>query len=226
MTNLERAPIGSSYEGNLMTNEIVLQALYQRAFSFAHPYLVKGRAGWDLPHSHAAAQYGLDIARHAYVDPLVMMITGLTHDIGYFGQFDTVAGGSSTYDAVTDKKKAHMTIGAAHVERFLSTDQLMQTRLNQSQRDLIVHLVGMHDALETVITPVEHAFVEADTLAQLNYALVTPTYTRNSGLAYLESVRQRRAPLFRTEWSINELGFLLPQAQEYFERKIDSTSFK
>ena len=181
--------------------------------SYALQFLKKGREDWDVPHTRAVVFYAERLANNANLDILVLVTAAWLHDVGYFGLFGD--GDSSQLTQVEDKKALHMEIGAEMARKLLGSPE-MREKYTEEQVGQIVHLVGIHDNLKELRTLEEFVFMEADTLGAIDLARVVPTFDKENGLKYIESLKKRRMPLFTSELGKEYLEQLLPEFERYF----------
>ena len=128
------------------------QELWDLVEKFAEDLLIKGRPDFDVPHTRGVVSWAYDLVK-AYnqedtteepVDLVVLLTAAWLHDIGYYGQFDEVAG----YDEVQDKKAMHMIVGSKMAEEFLSAHA--GHLLSAEQIAQVVNLVSVHDNLDII----------------------------------------------------------------------------
>lgn len=197
--------------------------ILDKAEQFALQYLVRGRAvqersNWDIPHTFAVVHYAGLLAQELDLDPLVMKIAALLHDIGYFDLFDGEQ--SLSYEEIRKRKKLHMDRGAQYANKFLFDSEIAPL-LTPQQKALILHLIRTHDNFDEPDqhqTLYEIAFMEADTLGALDMSRVPITFDYKSGTAYIkEGLGIRRIPRFKTELGNRLLQELLPKFVTYIE---------
>ena len=178
-------------------------------------FLEKGREGWDIPHTRAVVYYAEELAKAAGLDVLVFVTAALFHDVGYYGLFkDTDL---SQYVNVRDKKALHMLVGARMAREFLERPEIIEY-YSPEQIEQIVHLVGVHDDLGALSTVEELVFMEADTLGAIDLSRVIPTFDKDNGLKYIESLKTRRLSRFISDLGKQYATALLPAFEEYFEQ--------
>lgn len=180
---------------------------------FATPYLEKGRP-FDLPHTKVVVYYAGLLATKESCDVLVHTTTAWLHDTGYHDLLEGQSG--SNYDDIKDKKELHMTRGAYLVRRFF-IDPLNRQYYSENQRNLITHLVYVHDKLEDLKTVDEILFMEADTLGAIDVNKVKPTFNEENAKKYiLRDLNQRRFPRFQSRVGTELFRELYPKFLEYY----------
>lgn len=181
---------------------------------YALGYLRQGRKDWDEPHTRAVVYHAYQIAQKEGLDPLVLVTTAWLHDIGYHALFE--AGQSNKYEEVMDRKKAHMVNGAKLAAAFLQRPEI-QPHYTPEQVERIVHLVSIHDEIESLTDKDEIAFMEADTLGAIDISRVTPTFDKESARKYIgKDLMLRRFPRFLTRTGISTFARLLPPFEAFF----------
>lgn len=171
------------------------QAIQDAAF----PILVKGRHGWDLPHTKNVVKYMKELLAHnpqLDVDHTVLLIAAYAHDIGYMGLFDT--SNARDLQKILDKKAEHMLRGAEMLTKILTSPQF--DTLTSIQKARAVHLVRVHDALKQLKDTDELLLMEADTLGGLDTSGTKPFEDPASGIRYLQGVKHARKPRFITKY--------------------------
>ncbi len=191
--------------------DIIMPKVEESALEF----LREGRE-WDEPHTRAVVYYAGVLAKAGDQDGLVITTAAWFHDVGYSGLFE--GDDSKDLDTVWSKKERHMIVGAKRAEKFLQKPEIKPFyRSEQAKR--IVHLVSVHDKVGQLTDDDEIILMEADTLAAIDVARVTPTFDYNAGMRYIEkSLKEKRIPRFRENGLGKELlDQLLPQLIAYFE---------
>lgn len=176
-------------------------------------FLENGRENWDIPHTRAVVFYAEKLAEAAGLDVLVFITAAWFHDVGYYGQFE--GADSSQYADIKDKKALHMEIGAKMAREFLESPALVD-RYTPEQIEQVVHLIEIHDNLRALTSFEEFVFMEADTLGAIDLSRVIPTFDKENGLKYIESLKTRRMPGFVSELGKRYLSELLPIFEAYF----------
>jgi len=184
--------------------------------SYANKFLSKGRE-WDVPHTKAVVHYAGRIAESEGLDVLVLVTTAWLHDTGYYALFE--GDQSRQYEAVMDRKTAHMLNGARLAREFLEQPHIKDFYIEE-QIERIVHLVSIHDKVEELSTKEEIAFMEADTLGAIDVSRVTPTFDRVNAAKYTNNdLLGRRFPKFKTSTGIGLFQELLPKFIAYFDKE-------
>lgn len=91
-------------------NTAKLEKYLQKAI---FPDLERGRPGWDKPHTEAVVHHMKKLLLNfdgEKLDEYVLLIAAYAHDWGYSDLFGK--GRSLSYSDVSEKKKAHMRLGA------------------------------------------------------------------------------------------------------------------
>lgn len=182
------------------------------------PELERGRPDWDLPHTQAVVYYLKQILQNtpsAPVDTTVLLIAAYAHDWGYSGLFD--AGKPRSIDDIIPMKTLHMELGVQKITRLL-TDSFFSF-LKPSQKQRVIHLVGIHDKLSHISDFDERILVEADTLGGLDTDRVTPFANKQSSEQYIHGVERKRKPLFITPYGKSKLQELIHKRAAYYDQK-------
>lgn len=215
--------------GEIMTRRLVpeprmdesLGIIVGKTREYAMRYLEKGRPNWDVPHTRTVVYYASLIAADLGLDRTVLVTAAWLHDVGYYGQFDQVAG----FDEVMKAKKGHMEAGAEMARGFVN-GLVAQGLLTVNQAETIVGLVGNHDKIEELATPEEIALMMADTLGVIDVGWVTPTFNSADGLKYCAGdLRQRRLAKF-LEGRWKDLGNRLAGNLEKYFRDLPEISIE
>ena len=174
---------------------------------YALQFLIKGREGWDVPHTRAVVYHAGQIAISKRFDFLLFTTTAWLHDIGYHDLFQSTQ--SSRLDQVMDRKTLHMIRGAKMAQEFLLSPKIKRFYTDEQRQD-IIFLVATHDDLTILNNPQLSAFREADTLGMIDLSRVTPTFDRETLKGYLTGELRQRAEMFSTPYGISQLNILLP----------------
>ena len=81
----------------------------------------------------------------------------------------------------------------------------------------VAYLVTYHDHLDGLDTKNRRLVFEADSLAQINWNVVTPNFGRENCLRFFAYFKEHRVPRFSTETGKKFLQQLLPEAEKYWE---------
>jgi HD superfamily phosphodiesterase len=177
------------------------------------PDLLRGREGFDLPHTKAVVHWIKEIvASEPKLDKQVLITAAYAHDWGYI---DMGIGKNTTLAEVHDAKEQHMQVGAKRIADLLTDTMSDQYTPEQIQR--VGHLVFVHDRLGQVTDEDEIALVEADTLGALDTDFVTPTFSKADNQRYIqEQVLALRRPLFRHNRAIEVFDDLLQKRVGFY----------
>lgn len=180
------------------------------------PILLTGNPTWDKPHAQAAVFHINNILQENpkyNLDPLVMILAAYLHDIGYSKFYKKE--GILSKDEYMEAKKSHMDTGVKLASMLLS-----RIEITADQRKQILHLVSCHDKIEELKTDAELILMEADTLAGLDVNFVTPSFTYDEDIKYMESTKTRRYPKFITSYAKNTYQKLYAQRRKYYESSV------
>jgi len=171
-------------------------------------YLVKGKPGWDVPHTMSTVYWMKRLLGKEDGDERILVSTMYLHDIGYFGSFKK----GYTKADVDNLGILHMQRGSQEAEKILK-------RLRYTPKEIkeITHLISMHGYLEQASTHNEILVVEADGLGQVDIDRVKPTYTKEDYLKFLDVFEKRRVPKYKTKLGKYYLKRLIKKAREYVE---------
>ncbi len=179
------------------------------------PELEAGRPNWDKPHTETVVEYIKAIINHSpelNLDKDVLIIAAYAHDWGYAGLFKD--GKPLNLDDVNNAKEAHMKIGADKLKTLLANK--LFDFLSVAQKERIIHLVRIHDNLQSLEEPDELALMEADVLGGLDIEKVKPNFDRVSNDKYLRDVKSKRFPMFITDYGKQQFEKLYKSRQEYY----------
>ncbi|MFA5828472.1 MAG: HD domain-containing protein [Candidatus Shapirobacteria bacterium] len=184
--------------------------------NYALKFLEQGRSGWDIKHTRAVAFYAEKIALSEGLDAEVLYTAAWLHDVGYYGLFEN--SDSTQHSQIMDKKLLHMTNGAKLARAFFQMSEITPLYTTE-QIEEIIHLVEVHDNLEVVgKSREETVLVEADTLGAIDLQRLSPTFKKEDGLKYIDGLKKKRIPKFKTDLGKQFLSKLLPAFIEYFEK--------
>jgi HD superfamily phosphodiesterase len=152
-------------------------------------FLEMGKPKWGIPHTLAAVYYIRKLIEKEGGDERILVTVMYLHDAAY-PKFKE----KYSFDDVLNAKKYHMTEGAKLAKEILS-------KLNYSSDEIkqIAHLVEVHDKLDRLSSHDEILVMEADTLAQIDTDRTVKTLDDKSYKEFLEHLKKRRVPLFKTE---------------------------
>lgn len=179
------------------------------------PELEKGRPNFDKPHTLEVVRKLKEILKHIAnpdIDAMVLIISAYAHDWGYADLFDS--GTNAQLHVVKQHKEAHMEIGARKIADLL--EDAFFSFLSEERKQRIVHLVRVHDRVESLKDDDEIILAEADTLGALDVSRVIPTFDKQSNQAYMKGVLEKRLPVFRNEYSKNEFRRLFLDRENYY----------
>ncbi|MFX1535407.1 MAG: HD domain-containing protein [Promethearchaeota archaeon] len=217
----EAPPQTSEYEG--FTINLPPQ-VKEAVDEYARKFLEKGRGDFDPTHTEAAVYYALLIGSYYGLDPAVLYTSARCHDIGYAGHIERDK--AHQFVRVEAAKADHMEVGAERVRTFLEREDI-KDHYTQAQKDLIIHLVLVHDRVEDLKTLYEIIIMEADTLAAislnaLDHITVITTFSLKDREKYIkERLKKRRYLHFKTYPGKLFLQVLAPAFQRYHERQLE-----
>jgi hypothetical protein len=180
---------------------------------YIFPDLLRGREGFDLPHTKAVVHWIKQIAlSEPQLNAKVLVAAAYAHDWGYI---DMGLGKDASIDQVHDAKEQHMLVGSKRIAALLT--QKCGDEFSADEIDRVRHLVFVHDRLGEVKADDEIALVEADTLGALDTDWVTPTFSKADNDRYIkEQVLALRRPLFRHRLAINVFEALLAKRAAFY----------
>ncbi len=185
------------------------------AEEYALPYLQRGRAAFDIPHTRRVVYHVQSIGASVDQDLSVLATAGWLHDTGYAGLFD---GDSHIHSEIKDRKAQHMIIGARYAQDFVR-QSAVRPFLDDRQADRVVHLVGVHDKVKELKDLDEIVLMEADTLGAIDIEHVPSTFDYDNASRYLDGLRKKRQPRFQTELGRQRLDELLQKYIAHLEAK-------
>ncbi|MFA5136432.1 MAG: HD domain-containing protein [Patescibacteria group bacterium] len=181
------------------------------------PDLDNGRPDWDRLHTVAVVHYVRQIIKSLekpQIDETVLIISAYLHDWGYTSLFRK--GKPVSYDRVQKAKKLHAVLGKEKAAGLLK--KAVFSKLTETQKKRIVHLVGIHDELHRLKAQDELILMEADTLGALDSDFVKPTYDYDSHKKYIRELKKSRLPLFVTPYSKTQARVLLKKRMLFLLR--------
>lgn len=184
------------------------------------PELDKGRPNWDKFHTIGVVHHVEKIVKHSgkiVVDPYVLLITAYVHDWGYVDLFEN--GAVLTAQDVSNAKVEHMRIGAIKTEKLLKNSFFKF--LTDEQKKEIVHIVQIHDSIDSIKSNNERIFLEADTLGGLDTNFCKPAFDEESNNKYMLKIRNKNLPLFLTKYGKDKFEELFELRTNYYDYKKD-----
>jgi hypothetical protein len=179
------------------------------------PILETGDPNWDRPHAEAVVYHLIQILNNNpqyNLDRTVMILAGYLHDIGYSKFYKK--GAALTREEYMLAKKQHEEIGSQISENILA-----KVDITSKQKQRILHLVSVHDKINTLTQIDELCFLEADTLGGLDVNFVKPTFSKEQNYKQIEDFKSMRFPKFITEYGKKEFGVLVDLRNKYYEEK-------
>jgi hypothetical protein len=194
-------------------SQILGQKFEQAGCTLFFPDLLRGREGFDLPHTKAVVYWIKQIAMsEPQLNAKVLVAAAYAHDWGYI---DMGIGKDASIDQVHDAKEQHMLVGSQRIAALLT--QECRDEFSADEIEKVRHLVFVHDRLSEVKTDDEIALVEADTLGALDTDWVTPTFSKADNDRYInEQVLALRRPLFRHRLAIEVFETLLAKRRAFY----------
>lgn len=170
-------------------------------------YLIKGRIGWDLPHTFTAVFWMRKLIENEGGDERILVTTMYLHDIGY----PSLSEDNCNFEEVTSKKLDHMKIGAELTKKILK-------ELNYSDEEIkkIAHLVSIHDNPEKWKGHDAILVMEADSLAQIDRGRVKPVFEKEDYEKFIVEFQENRMPYFKTKSGKKFLKELWPKCKGYY----------
>jgi len=170
-------------------------------------FLKKGRQGWDIPHALAAVHWIKKLIEKEGGDERILVPTMYLHDIGY-----TNLEKGYGLDDVMALKEAHVKIAIKESEEILTDLGFSETETKK-----IIDLIKHHDEFDNLDTHNGILVMEADSLAQIDWERVTPTFDKENCLDFLKDFREIRVPKFKTKTGVHFLNIVLPKAEHYWD---------
>lgn len=179
------------------------------------PELEAGRPNWDKPHTECVVEHLKAIINNnpeLNLDRDVLIIAAYAHDWGYAGLFS--GGRPLNLEDVENAKETHMRIGAEKLTQLLKNN--IFDFLSEEQKQRTIHLVQAHDKLNSLKDPDELVLMEADTLGGLDVEKVKPGFDKESNAKYMQGVKNKRYPLFITDYGKKEFERLYKAREDYY----------
>jgi putative nucleotidyltransferase with HDIG domain len=172
-------------------------------------HLEKGKESWDIPHTLACVYWMRKLIEKEGGDERILVTAMYLHDIGY-----PEMKGDYGYDEVMgNEKNKHAEIGAEESEKILRELDFSEDEIKE-----IVYLVRKHDDLDDIDSKNRQLVMEADSLAQIDWERVTPSFSKEDSLRYLnEHFKPKRIPRFKTETGKKFLKELLEKTENYWD---------
>ena len=172
----------------------------------AMKYLVKGRVGYDAPHTLAAVHYMRELIKNEGGDERILVTTMYLHDLGY----PELKPGYTIHD-VKKTKKEHPTLSVKRAREVLEKINDFTT----IEIEKILFLILHHDDLEGIDTHDQQLVFEADNLGKIDPDRVKPSFKKDNCLIFLKHFKEKRMPLFKTKTGKAILNKLLPKLEKY-----------
>jgi hypothetical protein len=202
-----------------LINPTIEQSLREKIL----PELSQGRQNFDLNHTEAVVHWMKQLLVNgeisSVIDSQVMITAAYAHDWGYVGLFKGV--NSDDPKVIKQRKPLHMQLGAKKIKQLI--EEKLQIFFSSQQADLVVHLVNVHDEVEELQIAEELLLMEADTLGMLDVSFVTPTFTAQENLRFVQNeVISRRFPKFTHPFARLSGEILLQTRLKYYGQSIRS----
>ena len=149
-------------------------------------YLEEGRPNWDVPHTLATIHWIKELIKAEGGNEKILVSTMYLHDIDYTKK-------DSDYNSVSKSKEKHMVLGSKLAKEILSKLEYSEEEIKE-----IVHLVRVHDNIETLSSFNEILVFEADSLTQIDVERIQSTFNKDEIKRFLNSFEEYRLPRFKT----------------------------
>jgi len=173
-------------------------------------HLESGREGWDLPHTILSVKRMKELIASEGGDEKVLVSTMYLHDTGY-----TLLRRGFSLDENNQIK-------VGHCERSVVIAKDILNELGEYTEDEIkeiVYLVEHHDDYSALDSHNRQLVFEADNLAKIDVDFIVPPMGEGEYLRFLNLYKEVRAPLFQTETGKGLLQELMPQVDEYINKR-------
>lgn len=180
------------------------------------PGLESGRPT-DKDHTLSVVEKAREIIKQSpgiKIDLNILLIAAYAHDWGYAGLFDNKA--PLRLAEIGAQKDTHMTIGARKL-RALLEDPFFGF-LTEDQKQRAVHLVSVHDKLESLKDLDEIILMEADSLAGLEPEVMGCFDEKASEERFMRKSREKRLSRFITNYGKKEFERLFQKRKDYYEK--------
>jgi len=169
--------------------------------------LENGRPNWDIPHTLATVYWMRKLLESEEGNERILVTTMYLHDIGY-----SKAGGKlNDYDSIEKANASHMHDGVEIARPIL--EELHYTNNEVYE---ILHLIGMHDKIESLSTNNEILVFEADSLSQIDVDRFTSNFDKENLKRFLKYYEEKRYPKFRTKSGKRYVSELFTKAKRFY----------
>lgn len=181
------------------------------------PDLDQGRKNFDKPHTEAVVYWTKQLLQQkpcAHLDAQVLITAAYAHDWGYFQLFEGV--NSDDPAEIAQRKPQHMERGAHMIADLIEKD--LERYFTLAQKQLVIHLVAVHDQVEKLTTEEELLIMEADTLGMLDADRVKPTFSKAENEIFIQDqFYDRRLPLFKHAFAKQKAAELVKKRVGFYD---------
>lgn len=166
------------------------------------------RPDWDIPHTLCSVYYMKKLIRKEGGNPRILVATMYLHDIGY----PRLRRGYTLREVLRTKQQ--------HVRDGPKLAEIILRKLNFSENEIdkITYLVKTHDDLRGLTTCNRQLVFEADSLGQIDWEKVRPTFDKENCEKWLEDFRNKRLKRFRTKTGKRLVTQLFSKSEKYLRK--------
>ncbi len=170
--------------------------------------LEKGKTDWDVPHTLLSVKRMRELIKKEGGEEKILAPTMYLHDTGY------------PYIEKNDKFKKMMDAKKNHAEIASENSKKILKKLNFNPKEIkeISSLIKNHDKHKNIKTKNEQLVFEADSLAQIDWHTITPTFTKKETAKFLNYFKKERLPKIKTKTGKKIQTKLLKEAEQYVKK--------
>ena len=171
----------------------------------------------DKEHTLLVVDYVKKIIKNSpnlELDQDVLEIASFAHDWGYAGLVDPDI--AVRLEHLGALKETHMKIGAEKLAKLLEDSYF--DYLTPEQKERTVHLVSVHDKLDSLKNTEEIILMEADSLGGMEPEVMGVFSDTASEERYMRKSREFRLSRFITDYSKEEFERLFQKRKSFFEK--------
>lgn len=167
--------------------------------------LEKNRPDWNIPHTLDAVKWMRLLINTEGGSERILIPVMYLHDIGY-----PIMKKGYNYEEMMASKPGHSEIAAEKARPILKN-----LNFKQDEIDRIAHLVETHAKHDLIKKHNEQLVFEADSLAQINYNEVPPSFNKDDTIKFLEYFKRQRVPRVKTKTGVKLIKKILKEAEDY-----------
>ncbi len=167
--------------------------------------LEKNRPNWNIPHTLDAVKWMRLLIKAEGGNERILIPAIYLHDTGY-----PILKKGYSYKEMMASKPGHSEIAAKNTPSILKNLNFKQDEIVR-----IAHLVEIHAKHDLIKEHNEQLIFEADSLAQINYNEVPPSFNKDDTIKFLKYFKKQRVPMIKTKTGVKLIKKLLKEAEDY-----------